>query len=543
MSDSEDSVPQTDVAKVAEMAIEPSYVSEIARKLILADEDWSGMGLNSAIVKVAKVVNVLDERMDMVVGQQPSDLGGQKKSSPKRSVAGGHAVDLDEWLDYKVIHNPGIPMAEIREGYREYVDPNVTFEDKMEMIRRLSEIGNEVSVQAEEIMQDVMERQFKEYETVEVSDYNDPGVDFYVQDEGKRKWGLAIEVSVRWVNPIGAPYVESKKDDAFERDSDLIIIAPKFTDGMISKHEDPSMEFWHRDPEGERVHLHTVPSDSPAIYRPFATDVESVEDEFDRSSGNPVIIPDSEGARRMMQERGNVGEGYPVVDGDMHGFRDLLTEVRRDYMVVTESMYRNYIREAIEPALWEFLRPYKIEQFLLDMYWDKELTQSRIGRLVDRSGSTIGDWMRKWGVMRRGTGAPELGGETEEIWSRMYRGEEPFPSQFSGYRIQAEYNRHPLWTIEDWENWYGTVDESERKEIISYQDSYRNNLDYTIMLGAGDRLLPSYTFILSTLKDIGVEIREPDEAPRVPYSAYPSGGTLEYMINRNQDTIVELEGE
>jgi hypothetical protein len=121
----------------------------------------------------------------------------------------------------------------------------------------------------------------------------------------------------------------------------------------------------------------------------------------------------------------------------------------------------------------------------------------------------------------------------------MYEGEDPFQEEFSGYRIQAEYNRHPTWDLEDWEEWYQETGPGQRQEIMSTQDSYRENLDYTVMLGVSDRLLPSYTFILSTLDDIGVDIRKPDEAPRVPYSAYPSREALEYQINRNEDTIVD----
>lgn len=543
MSSESYQVPQNDVEKVAEMAIEPSYVSEIARKLRKADESWAEVSEDTAVRRVAKIVNLLDDRMDMEVVEFGSDVEGQLESSPKTSFGPGGTMETEEWRDYKIIHNPDIDYGEVRKSYRGYVDTKVTLEDKLGMVAKVSGSGNDISIQAEEMAQDVLARQFREYDKVEFSDYNDPGIDFYVEDEGRRKWGLSIEISTRWVNPIDEPYLESKKDKAFDRDSDLIIMAPNIADNLLEKYEDPSEPPWHDYPESERIHLHVVPPQKPTTYRPFAMSVEDIVNETKRGSGNPILVPDSEKLREKIEESGNVSDSYPVVEDERSVLREVLTELRRDYQVVTESMYRNYIRESIEPLLWEFLRPYRIEQFLLDTYWDKGLTQKDIGRLVDRSGSTIGDWMMRWGVMRKGTGAPELSDEVREIWRRMYEGEEPFGEEFSGYRIKAEYNRHPLWDLDDWEQWYEDGDDSGRKSVSLENQSYRENLSYTVMAGASDRLLPSYTFIMKTLKEIGVEIREPDEAPRVPYSAYPSKGALEYMVNKNQETIVEVEGQ
>ena len=287
------------------------------------------------------------------------------------------------------------------------------------------------------------------------------------------------------------------------------------------------------------VHLHRLPAEDSAVYSPFAKKPDEVHEPD--NGGNPIIIPDNDEARQRLSRSNNIGDSYPVVDSNRARFTSALDMVHRDYTTISESNYRNQIRESIEPLLWEFLRPYKIEQFLIDTYWNKSLTQNEIGKLVDRTGGTIGTWMRRTGVMRRGGGAPELSDDTIEIWSRMYRGEDPFKKQFSGYRILAEYNRHPLWDLQDWKDWYSNTTEQERKETIAKQDSYRDSLGYTLMFDPNDRLQPSYSFVLSTLKDNGVEVRQPDEAPRVPYSAYPSRDSLEYMLNKNQDTIVEVD--
>jgi len=540
----EGSISGDEISKVIEMAAEPSYISEIARKLLKVDEGWPEVEKEvNAVGRVTAIVAFLEENepevLDIIEPFEGYErTGGQVRSSRKPSVLSDSPTDT--WNTYTVVHAPALSEDEVREGFRPVVDTERELTQKLETIRRLSGVGNEVSREAELILQDVMERQFRYYETVETSDYNDPGIDLYVEDEGQREYGLSIEISVRWVNPIGSPYIESKRNKAFDRDSDLLIIAPRFSQSALDRYEDPEDPDWHASPLSEMVHLHTVPSENGQVYYPFVKSPEVVTSERREGSGNPVLVPDSERLRGRLRDTGHVGDEYPVVEGDREAFQAALESVERDYVVVPESQYRNMIREAVEPLLWQFLRPYLIEQFLIDTYWDKGLTQSEIGRLVDRSGSTISRWMRRQSVLRRGTGAPELSNEVVEIWKRMYRGEEPFPEQFSGYRIQAEYNRHPLWTLDDWREWFRSTSENERREVMRLQDPSRENLDYTVMVGPNDRLLPSYTFILQTLRDEGVEIREPDLAPRVPYAAYPSRKALEMMLNRNQNTIVDV---
>lgn len=579
-----------DMLWVLEFALEPSYISEIARKMmdaevplglrvvgpkgnVLIDEDtnvidreelvertWADVEENTAVRMVASMVNMLEES-DTVelesegvgydVAEDSVEGQSQHVGSPHYSFGGEGLEETKEWRGYKIVHNTkrdpesagghfrDFGLDSIADRVNGYVDPEVSFGDKVNLVKEISAIGNNVSRYAEKIVQDVMERQFRHYEKLVTSDYNDPGLDFYVEDVDRRDYGLAIEVSVRWVNPIGTPYIEEKENKAISYDGDLLILAPRFADKSLEKYENLDDPHWHDGPTDEIVHLHQVPGDTESVYRPFAKSTEDFHGYDTETGGNPVIVPDSEKLQEWLESNGHVGDGYPVVESDMAGFLDNLDYVKRNFNVITESEYRNMVREAMEPLLWEFLRPYKIEQFLIDTYWDKDLSQSEIGKLVHYSAGTIGEWMRDWGVMRRGTGAPELSSETKEIWRRMYLGEPPFDEEFSGYRIQAEYNRHPLWSLDDWREWYSDTTEEERKEVMSRTGSFREDIGFTAMVGPKDRLLPSYTFILSTLREIGVETRDPDEAPRVPYSAYPSKDAMEYMLNRNQDTIVD----
>lgn len=583
-----------DMLWVLEFALEPSYISEIARKMsdvgvplgysvagpnntLLVGDDgepvnseddidrtWADIGENTAVRMVASMVNMLEDSKTVELDtnevgydKEEGSVEGESQSigSPHMAFSGSGVDETKEWRDYKVVHNTKRDPRTAGEHFRDrglegvadrvadVVDGSVTIDDKINLIKAISSLGNDTSRYAELIVQDVMERQFRYYEKLVSSDYNDPGVDFYVEDTGRREYGLAIEVSVRWVNPIGTPYIEEKENKAIEYDGDLLIIAPTFADKSLEQYEDTGDDRWHEEPTDEIVHLHEVPGRTEGVYRPFSKTTEVGITTSDEEGGNPVIVPDGRKLRNWLSENGHVGNGYPVVDRDMAGFVDKLDVVKRNFNVVRESEYRHMVRESIEPLLWEFLRPYKIEQFLVDTYWDKGLKQSDIGGLVDFTEGTISDWMGYWGVMRGGTGAPELTSDTKEIWKRMYMGQPPFEEEFSGYRILAEYNRHPLWDLDDWREWYDETDEEGRKESMSSRGSFRDGIDYTVMAGPKDRLLPGYTFIRNTLKDVGVEMRDPDRAPRVPYSAYPGRDALEYMLNRNENTIVEVKSE
>lgn len=560
---SDDAFSQDHISMVLEMAREPSYVSEIARKLEEYGDNW-GLTGSASVERAAIITSMVGDREAVTIFEvgYGDDESGQVEASPIHSLT-GHDEESEgyKWNPYTLVHYTN--DIEIRDEFQDVVDPSIPPEDKADMITVLSGRGNDVSRQAEEIMQDVMERQFRHYEEVEIPGYNDPDVDFYVNDPIRREWGLAIEVSTRWVNPIGSRYLDEKMEKAQERDADLLIMAPRFTGNLLRKHEDPEDEMENQDPVRDLVHLHTVPTMEPDVYQPFAKEPSEINDR--ESGGNPIIIRDFRDVRDRLtgddednrEFSPSVGDSYPVVDDRYEEMIEYLDKVHREYTVITESMYRNEIRESMEPLLWEFMRPYQIEQFLVDTYWGKFLNQREIGNMVDRNKSTIGDWMGNWDIPTRQTDVSAYSGETLEIWSRMYMGEPPFQDQdgngieHSGYRVLAEYNRHPLWDLDDWDDWYSQTTRGDRQDVMAKQSSHKDMVEYTLMMGPSDQLNPSYSAVLSALKDVRdgvielgldfeVEIRDEDEAPRVPYNAYPSRKALEYMINKNHDTIVEV---
>jgi len=577
-----------DVAMIAEMFAEPSYLSEVARRMIELNlplgfergeleqvegvsNTWGGLSVQKATSFVSLGLTILSseegvDRFEIVEqgydGESSTGSGNsQSVGSVHRSVT-GESNQGREWEAYTVVKNtmgPTVGGALDSEGYqelgsdmRDMVNPSVSLDEKTDVARKLSRIGNDVSKNVEAVLQDVLSRQFRRYDAVEFPGYNDPGVDFAVADEDRREYGLIVEISSRWVNPIGLPYINSKLERAVAKEEradeqdrawDVLILAPRFTDEALERYENGDPTTGHANPESGMVHLHRLPPKNVDVYIPSETKPNLVGQTGRGGGGNPILVPDPDGIRERASSSGLVGSRYPVVRNDFGEFQELLDGVFREWQSVTESRFRNQIREAIEPLLPNFMRPYRIEQFLLDMYWDRGLNQSEIGRLVDRSGSTVGRWMREFGVMRRGTGAPNLTEKTKEIWRRMYEGEDPFPREFSGFRVQAEYSRHPLWDLDDWGEWWNDTTESQRQETASLQNNFRSEYDFTVMIGATQPLQPSYTFILSTLRDMGVDIRPPDEAPRVPYNAYPSRDALEYMLNRNQNTIVDVSEE
>jgi len=521
---------QQRIARVAEAAAEPSYLSEIARKLdrVYEGQAWS-------VRQVAQAVSVLqqDDRLETYsVGYEDND--GQVESSPKFSLDPEGGLDeTTEWNSYTVVYNPDQSIDNIDDKLNEELNHTISPEDKIEVINLLSGAGNRVSRQAEKIMQDAMERQFREYEETFFEGYNNPGIDYYVIDGDRRGFGLAIEISTRYENPVDGPYLDSKQEKAMNKDLDLVIIAPSFTDTLRGRFEDVGDERWHSDPEGQITHLHRVPNDRPEVYRPFA--MAPADDAELDNDGFPIIVPDSDRVRQKLSDTGHVGDDYPIVDDNAGGFLDALDSVGRDFNTITESEYRLQVREAIEPLLQDFFKPYKIEQYLIDTYWDQGLTTSEVGDLVGVSGRTIRRWLSdsRWDIVTRGTNTP-LSDEALEIWKLMYQGEGPFPREMTGYEIQALFNRHPFFTLDDWEEWY-SLPESDRAEIMSQRTSAQDGVTYTIMLGSDSRLFPSYSFIINKLRDEGIEIREGffGETGTV----YPTGLALEYMLNRQFNTF------
>jgi hypothetical protein len=323
----EDIITQADVEKVAEMAVEPSYVSEIARKLKAADPVFHDMGENRAIRIVSRAVQAL-RKNNRVTVEHPSypELGSQKAASPHTSIAGEGFSSKDEWNEYTVVYNSGTDASEVRTEYRDYVDPSIPMADKMDTIAKLSTIGNEMSMKVEEILYDQVRGQVSDYVALEQSDYNSPGVDCYVQeftapDGTPVERGLAIEISTRYVNPVGGPYISNKLAMMQNKESetgvpvDLVVLAPEFTRGMLDKYEDSDM-----------VHLIQLPNGK---------------------KGTPVVVQDAPDQRHRDDTEDVFGPDYPIIGDRFGDFVVSMSGVLRDYAMVPESQYRMEITEAI----------------------------------------------------------------------------------------------------------------------------------------------------------------------------------------------------
>jgi hypothetical protein len=547
---------------IEDMVVEPMYVSEIVRTMqehdfpFRATDEEDGLNViesandyshQALLGRVSAIVFLLEEQdrvetMDLAYNED----SGQPFTSVITDITGAIPVDDQDramWHPYKIVYNDFIGAIEMDDEVQEVIDMDATIEEKRELINNLSSMGEQNARDVEEIFVDVMERQFRNFDEIESGDFNDPGIDFWVNDKYQVDFGIAYEVSSRWVNAVDQPYFGLKHNEAQERDSDLTILAPSFTNTLLAEYEDPEDRAWHSDPLGESIHLHHLPQEKPYVYEPFVYE-RTGEGQRDVTGGTPVVVRDSDRLMDIMESKGRVGDRYPVVDSAKQDFTEALDAVFRDYDTITETEFRHQIREAIEPSLWKLMRPYMVEQFLVDMYWDtglrqgQTITQDYIGGLVDRSGGTIGDWMsrERWDIITRG-GGDKLSAETEEIWRRMYEGKDPFQEPYSGYRIQAEYNRYPHWDLSDWRSFYQDLTKTQRREVMGYTESFRENIDYQVMMGVKDRLLPSYSLILQRLRDMGVEIRPPDTAPQAPYQAHGDAQTIEWMLNRDEGVV------
>ena len=331
MSSRNDFVNKADASAVVEMAVEPSYISEIARKLQAADVTYNSMGFNRVIRMVSRAVFAL-ERDNRVETTNPDygTFGGQKKSSPHTSIAGEGFAERGEWKEYTIVKATKTEYGAVRPSFKEFVDPSITFEEKVDIADHISRVGNQMARMSEEILQDLAVGMFPDADVMETSGYNDPGVDLYIQgfeapDRRQIEHGVCVEITTRYVNPIGNPYVSSKLNHVMDKESehgvavDLIILAPVFTRGMTDKYEDSDI-----------VKLRRVPQ--------FA-------------QGNPIITQDDPEQYEAILESNRAGPDYPVVLGGYQTFQEDLAGVLRDYEVMTESVYRYHVANELSQAL------------------------------------------------------------------------------------------------------------------------------------------------------------------------------------------------
>lgn len=324
---------QARVSQVVELAVEPSYVSEIVRKLRQVDSSWAMLQHEAAVVKVSRIVRTLenDGRMESV---QPNydGFGGQEEASAHYRPQQTGVAESRRWRQYRIVRSTETDYESARDEFKDFVDPDVTMEDKIELADFISRMGNRVSVDMEIIAADQLSAMVREPDTFEVSEYSDPGIDIYIEggrfvflDTGVLDQGIAVEVSTRFVNPIGGPYINSKINKLIDKESetgvpvDLVVMAPRIRDAILEKYE-----------EDDFIHLIEFPEDI---------------------EGNPVIIPDDPDTRRGVKGSEVVGEDYPAVDDERDTFTTDLEEVFRDFEVYEEMELRRAFVEAVGEVL------------------------------------------------------------------------------------------------------------------------------------------------------------------------------------------------
>lgn len=330
--------------KVAELLAEPSYISEVSRKLRQVDQEYSEMNHENMVRLVSEAVQAMERSNDSIVVEKPSydDFGGQGSGSPHGSLSSGSPppnveeigdgkVGIKSWRRYVVAHNTDIDPSSIRKLYRPVVDTSVTMEEKLALADLVSSQGDVASEIAEDVTVDHIPSQFpitvsegpspRRIEYSKMSDYNSSVADFYIETQVK---GYVIEVSTRWVNPVDRAYMSSKVDELAKWEErrnvpvDLIVIAPKFTGPMLERYGD-----------GEFVHMKQVPFPVPGV------------------GGNPVIISDPDETVEQFEGSPVVGDNYPVVDTDFGNFRDALDALLRDFRVMEELQYRRQISQSV----------------------------------------------------------------------------------------------------------------------------------------------------------------------------------------------------
>jgi len=334
-----------DVAWVAEMANEPMYLTEIARKL-LATGAWD-TSLNNAIRKVSLAVQAYTDERDPDEFRLEEIQPGQREGSMHYVLGEGGDVfggvsGSREWRPYKLFQSD---TEVVSEPIGDTIDTSITFEEKKRMVERISETGRRQSMIAEEILQDVVDKVTRDVDVFEKTGFQSPKPDVYVENFDLLlpvvikdiKRGKVIEVTNRWENPIDRPYIEDKFGAAMDKEAttnvpvDVLIIAPRLAGDIAVKAEEHG---------GEKV----IPVDDEGIV--------SVAIAPKVGNGIPVIRSDPFAMKQRLVGTRLVGSGYPAAEEPFEGFVRDLDHVEREYNIVLESDYR--LRE-IEPVVTAFL--------------------------------------------------------------------------------------------------------------------------------------------------------------------------------------------
>lgn len=330
-----DDPEQEKIAQVAEIATEPAWISEIARKLQKVDEEWARMSWEYAVQEVSKAVQALIDTGEVgITVVEYGDFGGQEIGSPTRQwvtedTGGGQGeqsqiISSDKWRPYTFVHNTDTPPSSVRQRFRPVVDWDVTLEEKIQVADVLSERYNEMSEDVEYILEDHLNVVITNPDVVHVSDYSDPGIDLYLENfsagpagGGKVDHGLAVEISTRWVNPVDSGYIGSKLNKVMDKEKerdvpvDLLVMAPAYTDDVLERYRD--------------------------------SDVVSLRHLPDNPSGNPLIMPDDKQTQEEFTGTPIVGPDYPVIDVQDAGLFTNTAETLRNFHLVNELEYRQRI--------------------------------------------------------------------------------------------------------------------------------------------------------------------------------------------------------
>lgn len=316
---------QISVGDVASMAVEPSYITELARKLMKTGGRWGDMSLPTAVQYVSRSVRALEEdgRVDVYEFDYDS-FGGQATGSRHYAASGEGQGETSRWNPYKIVHNPNTAHGNIQDGHKPMVDRYASVDQKREIADHLSRMGNKQSRRVEGILTDQIHAEVTDPDVFETSDYNDPGVDLFVMGfktrDGKEiDRGLMLEITTRWENPIQDPYIDSKMDGArvLEEEHgvpvDLVVMAPRYSQGVVQKYFGSKI-----------VTLRRLPREG---------------------NGTPVIDQDVHSVQLSNEGTDSVGPDYPVMDEFYDTYADDLESVHREFNRVDEMELREDIAD------------------------------------------------------------------------------------------------------------------------------------------------------------------------------------------------------
>lgn len=320
------------VADVAEAAVEPGWLSEIARRLRSNVDPWQDMAFPAAVRTVSLAAQkLLDDNSNVearIVDPPDSDRGSPHISFGNEQTPTG-VKETRSWNPYKIINNTGMRARMVSPEIRAVIDPTVTLEEKAEVAMMVSDRGGDQARIVEDILDDHIDTLVSDATVLDRTPFRSSGVDLFVADFNPTEvtgvtdfdMGIGLEISARWVNPIGKPYVDAKFDRQAELEAeydvpvDILIAAPNIRSSVRSRYEDETM-----------LDLVNLPL---------------------QSAGFPIVIPDDADTQDQVEGTALVGDDYPVVEQGFEEMEEALGDVFRDFDVVRELDYRRQLSTVV----------------------------------------------------------------------------------------------------------------------------------------------------------------------------------------------------